>query len=89
MFADDTTLYDSDLDLIQLQKKFLSSLCNLTEWCNCNRLDINWSKTYFMFITNKRVRTPISIIVADNVVQVVDTFKLLGVTLDNKLNFLK
>ena len=42
-----------------------------------------------MFISNKRIKPPTSLIIADNTVEVVDIFKLLGVTIDNKLNFLK
>jgi hypothetical protein len=51
-----------------------------------------------MFITNRRVKLPKEIIVFDKIVnnkqsiikvEVVETFKLLGVTLDNKLNFLE
>ena len=40
-----------------------------------------------MFITNKKVKLPNEIEVGKNMVQVVKSFKLLGVTIDNKLNF--
>ena len=53
-----------------------------------NKLDINWNKTYFMFVTNKRVKLPKTIIVNDVSVEVVQEFKLLGVTIDSKLNFM-
>jgi hypothetical protein len=55
-------------------------------------LDINWSKTFFMFVTNRRVKLPKEITVnSKNVnnklieikVSVVTSFKLL----DNKLTF--
>ena len=68
----------------------------LLDWCQFNKLDINWSKTFFMFITNKRVKLPKEITVGSKLVNdksedikvsVVDSFKLLGVTIDNKLNF--
>ena len=44
-----------------------------------------------MFITNRRIKSKLpSEIEIDGVpVKVVDTFKLLGVTIDNKLNFTK
>ena len=57
------------------------------EWCNYNKLDINWSKTYLMFITNKRIVMSKQITIRNVSVQVVEDFKLLGITLDNKLNF--
>ena len=98
MFADDTTLYDADKDLNTLIERFVKKLESLLEWCSNNKLDLNWSKTFFMFITNRRVKLPKEIIVFDKIVnnkkliikvEVVETFKLLGVTLDNKLNFLE
>jgi hypothetical protein len=41
-----------------------------------------------MFVTNKRINPPKEIDIGDGIgVKVVDQFKLLGVTIDNKLNF--
>ena len=60
----------------------------MIEWCSFNKLDINWSKTFFMIITNQMKKLfPTEILIGDIAVQVVDKFKLLGVTIDNKLNF--
>ena len=92
MFADDTTFYDSDKDLTTLIGRFSKKLEPLLEWCEFNKLDLNWSKTFFMFITNKRIKLPTEISINSNSaviinVKVIDSFKLLGVTLDNKLNF--
>ena len=52
-----------------------------------NRLFINWNKTFVMFITNKRVILSNSITVDNLEVKAVNNFKLLGITLDSKLNF--
>ena len=87
MFADDTTLYDAGENLNALISKFKNNLESLINWCQFNKLDLNWSKTFFMFITNKKVKLPNEIEVGKNMVQVVKSFKLLGVTIDNKLNF--
>ena len=98
LFAEDTTLGDADKDLNTLVNRFVEKLKVLLEWCKFNKLDINWSKTYFMFVTNKRVKLPKEIRVGtkfennkilDINVSVVTSFKLLGVTLDNKLTFLE
>ena len=43
-----------------------------------------------MFVTNKRINPPKEIDIGDGItnhVKVFDQFKLLGVTIDNKLNF--
>lgn len=42
-----------------------------------------------MFITNKRVVIPNVIMINDIEVQVFSSFKLLGITIDNRMNFLK
>ena len=91
MFADDTTLYDSDTEINLLISKFKKILEPLFDWCTCNRLDINWSKTFFMFITNKYIakKLPSEIKILNFNVKVVDSFKLLSITIDNKLNFNK
>ena len=95
MFADDTTLYDADQDLNILINRFLAKIKPLLDWCFFNKLDLNWSKTYFMFVTNRRVKLPSEISVKHIInnktvevsVKVVKSFRLLGVTLDNKLIF--
>ena len=53
MFAEDTTLYSSDKDLDTLTKRFVKYLRHLLDLCDLNKLDINWSKTYFMFVTKR------------------------------------
>ena len=80
MFADDTTLYESDSNTNTLKSKFKNKLEPLFDWCKYNKLDINWSKTYFMFVTYKRVVFPKEIIIKNLSIQVVDDFKLLGIT---------
>jgi hypothetical protein len=58
LFADDTTLGDFDNDLDRLIKRFVEKLKVLLEWFYYNKLDINWSKTFFMFVTNRRIKLP-------------------------------
>ena len=53
-FADDTTILKVGNDLVTLVNDFSSSIINQIEWCKFNRIDINWSKTKIMFVTNKR-----------------------------------
>ena len=54
IFVNDTTLITFQNDLQRLVSAFKNALVTLTEWCEYNKMDINWSKTYFMFVTNKR-----------------------------------
>ncbi|CAF1017588.1 unnamed protein product [Brachionus calyciflorus] len=90
LFADDTTIVKVGNDLTNLIDDFITSTEKLNIWCKFNRIDINWSKTKVMFIKNKRgVQIPNSININNNDVEVVNDFKLLGVTIDHKLTFLK
>ncbi len=56
MFADDTSLYDTGDDLKNLISKMQDKLKHHIECCFYNKLDINWKKTFFMFVTNKRIK---------------------------------
>ena len=70
--------------------KFKSVVLSIIEWCDYNRLDINWSKTYAMFAHNKAdLMKNIDEIIMNSKIQIaiVDKYKLLGVVLDNKLGF--
>jgi len=94
MFADDTTLSLSDSAYDQLLVKFNLSIVSLIDWCKYNKTDINWSKTEILFISNKRnsidnkkLKFPASLNILGNDVKVVNSFKLLGITIDDNLNF--
>jgi hypothetical protein len=68
MFEDDTTLGDLDKDLITLINIFVEKLKVFLKCCKFNKLDINWSKTYFRFVTNKRVKLPTEIVAGSQAV---------------------
>ena len=91
MFADDTTIYkateNKDESVKSLIRSFILELNPLLDWCFFNRLDINWKKTEIMFISSRRVIYPKTIMIDNKSVDVVDSFRLLGVVIDNKLNF--
>jgi len=89
LFADDTTLSQVNENVTELIGRFKRGLIKLSTWCENNRLDINWTKTFAMFITNKHVILPSVIEFQEQKIEVVKSFKLLGVTIDNKLNFSK
>ena len=88
-----TTLYknyDPKKHTIQSAiEDFKKSLEPVLEWCEFNRLDINWDKTHFMFISYRKHLFPEFIEILGNRVLVVEEFKLLGITIDNTLNFCK
>ena len=87
LFADDTTLYDASDNIEVLIASFIKKLDLLLEWCKFNKLDINFKKTYFMFITRKRVVIPKSIKVNNIDIDVVPSFRQLGITIGNMRSF--
>ena len=97
LFADDTTAHLSRETYTTLIADFDVYINDLIIWCQHNQLDINWTKTKAMFITKKmdttnntrtRLTLPHTIKIGSVNVEVVRSFRLLGVTIDNKLNFL-
>jgi hypothetical protein len=87
LFADDTTLLFEGEHLDDLLMRCKSGVRLLLEWCELNYLYVNWTKTYAMFITNKRLVLPKALSVEAFNIEIVEKFKLLGVTIDTKLNF--
>jgi hypothetical protein len=54
------------------------------------KVTLNWKKSEIMFVTNKQnIIIPEFIEINGNQVKVVSEFKLLGIIIDNKLNFIK
>lgn len=90
LFADDTTIYHIGDELIELINYFNTFLKLFFQWCEFNRLDINWSKTFCMIVTNKRIKELKEIKeikIGETNIELVDKFKLLGVYIDSKLRF--
>ncbi len=87
LFADDTTIYYSDDDIGNIT--FNTIIIELLAWCTHNRLDINWTKTFLMVVTNKLIKIPPSFTFNNIEIKCVEEFKLFGVTIDSKLNFNK
>lgn len=101
LFADDTTLELSGYDIKSIISKAETGFSIFMQWCEMNRLDVNWSKTSAMFITNKhishydeikKIRTngleiPSQIKLQGISIQVVDRFELLGIMIDRRLQF--
>ena len=85
LYADDTTEYASDASPTVLEFIMNSDLHISSTWLRQNYLQINASKTQAMAIGPVSYRYNFS--VDNNEVDVNDTLKILGVTLDRKLNF--
>ncbi|KAK2161792.1 hypothetical protein NP493_1559g00026 [Ridgeia piscesae] len=86
-FSDDTAMLALLNDFASYQS-YLSSVVRFSSWCSNNFLHLNVSKTKEMYIDFRRNRTVISpIVINGEPVEQVDSFKYLGVILDEKLSF--
>ena len=80
-------MYHDSEDIDQLINQYKTNIKPLFAWCSSNRIDLNWEKTFCMFVTKRRVLLPSILSINGYDITSVDTFKLLGVTVDNKLQF--
>ena len=94
-YADDTTLYCSGTNPAELKTRIISDLTRLVSYFNGNSLQLNLSKTNYMFISSKNTpnnRAPNnigldSIRINDTDIHKVNQTKFLGVIIDDRLSF--
>ena len=89
IYADDITIY-SEFDLETIFANFLKHkkiIASVLKLLAALKLKVNSSKTQCMFVTNQRTRLPETITIDGIRIEIKDSVKVLGVTLDNKLRF--
>ena len=89
MFADDTNLFISDNDIVNLTKKTNIELNKISYWFKLNKLSLNTKKTNFIFFKSK-TKSPYSIpdIKIDNIkIEQVNKTKFLGVIINETLTW--
>ena len=85
LFADDTTAYASDTSPVVLEYIINSDLQVVCTWLWHNYLQINATKTQVMAIGP--VNYTYTINLQDNNIELTDSLKILGVTLDERITF--
>ena len=84
-FADDNTLYSCDISLDKLIQKLHKDSISIIKWFRYNEMVVNPEKFQIMFLGCNNVK--VSMDIDKCKITSTDTVKLLGITLDNKLNF--
>ena len=92
MYADDTVIFFSAAQMMEIEIQLNMELNNLSEWLSGNKLILNLKKTEFMvFGTHQRLRRQntdeADITLGGESVKHCDSFKYLGVILDPSLSF--
>ena len=87
-YADDTQLYSSNADLGTLKGIIESDLHTAHDWFSHNGLLLNASKSTSMLMSrNESTLDNFSFTLCNDNISISNSIKLLGVTIDNKLNF--
>ena len=84
-FADDNTLYSCDISLDKLMQKLHKDSISIIKRFRYNEMVINLERFQIMFLGCNNVK--VSMDIDKCKITSTDTVKLLGITLDNKLNF--
>ena len=94
MYAGDTTFYLSGHNVSELNSKLNNEIKIISDWCDTNKMVINTKKTKCMLVTTRYKHSQLcnsgeglNIIFDDNQLQQVQKEKLLGVWIDDKLNW--
>ena len=70
-----------------LEGEYKSLVDNVVQWCRNNHLQLNATKTKEMVVDSRRSQPPLLPVSIEGVsVEVVNTYKYLGVHIDNKLD---
>ena len=90
LYADDTVIYFSSNNACDLENKLNSDLKHLCRWFNDNLLTLNVSKCKFVIYGSSRKVAKfdnVSITVNDSILDRIDSFKYLGVTIQQNLTW--
>ena len=89
LFADDTNLFTSGINLIELAKQVNEELEHISLWLKINKLSLNIKKTHFMVFTSKKQIEKVSVNIDGHPIDEEKSTKFLGVHIDNKLTWKK
>ena len=86
-YADDTTVPCSGRDLGATMQQLNNDLDMLDDWIKCNRLSINFKKCSFFVTSNRSLDDLGDVCIRNNIVEYKISAKMLGVVLDDRVNF--
>jgi hypothetical protein len=88
MFADDTNVFYSSNSLADIEQTGNMICANILDWSKYNKLRLNATKTKLViFRAKNKPMTTINVVMDGVTLEIVDTVKFLGVTLDSGLTW--
>ena len=87
LFADDTFLCHQDKDPKALEANVNAELDKIYSWLASNKLTLNINKSKFMIFSKKKNLPTLNLSLDGTALQSCDTYKYLGVYIDNKLDW--
>ena len=90
LFADDTALYSVQQNFAELQLKLNEDLALVNDWLTTHKLTLNVSKTKLMVIAGRQKLAhveEIELLVNENTIEQTDSFKYLGVKLNETMEW--
>jgi hypothetical protein len=87
-YADDLVLFCSSTCIQEIQDTLQLNIDKLLMWCENNFIEINVDKTKSMLVRPPRQSTqPVQIIIDKKIIENVQCFRYLGVTIDDKVSW--
>ena len=86
LFADDSSAFFSHNNPNVLLETVNNELRHIEEWICANKLSLNINKTQCMLFSNSISELPGNAYINETVINLVDSLKFLGLTIDNKLS---
>ena len=90
LYADDTTIHTADKDINVIESRLQVSVNDFKTWCVNNKMHINVNKTFSMTIGSRYSilnNHELELTLDNNEIQTADTFKMLGIQLDQMLTW--
>ena len=90
MYADDYTLYTSDISVSNLETILQKDLNRVLEWCYINKINLNAQKTKCMLVGSSHKLSKsrdLHLTIGDYKIDCVKQYKILDVNLDNNLKW--
>ena len=86
LYADDTTLFVVGNSIQCLRAKMQKDLDSLAAWLRVNHLKLNVTKTKCLLFNKEGLSSKLDLEVQGETIDTVQSFKFLGVTVDNKMD---